>query len=307
MGFFGDLAMGLGLKDRDASYYDRTAKTIGRNDGAAAEARYRQGRAYTEQPTRGGPVAMLGAGGRGGRRQWLSEEGVPEDTGKWGYGEGDSRVSALRDMLDGGGRGRAGQRFEGGLLADLANALGIRPMGYEERLAAARPMARPTRPAAAPNWAGAQKGIALEGQAPRFGTAALSFGADTAMPDDMGLGRPSPLAFGSPRPPLSVSPRDRRDLAFGFPRMGNWGSPINMSWTGPYGPTQPMAQENLGTPISTGGAITTLPANAMSVFLDGLHRLGTASPSYGNIRGTGTGTGTGGGGYGFPVVGTYTF
>ena len=80
-------------------------------------------------------------------RQWMSEEGVPEDTGKWGYtDESGKRVGMLRDMFDGGGRGRAGQRFEGGLLADLANALGFKPLGYQERLAAARPMARPTRP-----------------------------------------------------------------------------------------------------------------------------------------------------------------
>ena len=80
-------------------------------------------------------------------RQWLSEEGVPEDTGRWGYTDASgSRVGMLRDMLDGGGRGRAGQRFEGGLLANIANALGFRPLGYQERLAAARPMARPTRP-----------------------------------------------------------------------------------------------------------------------------------------------------------------
>ncbi len=80
-------------------------------------------------------------------RQWMSEEGVPEDTGRFGYTDASGqRVSALRDMFDGGGRGRAGQRFEGGLLANLANALGFKPLGYQERLAAARPMARPTRP-----------------------------------------------------------------------------------------------------------------------------------------------------------------
>ena len=49
----------------------------------------------------------------------------------------------LLDMIDGGGMGRAGQRFEGGgLLSDIANAL-ARPAGYMERMAAVRPQARP--------------------------------------------------------------------------------------------------------------------------------------------------------------------
>ena len=50
----------------------------------------------------------------------------------------------LLDMLDGGGAGRAGQTFQGGPLSNLLNDLGIRPMGYMDRLEAARPMARPT-------------------------------------------------------------------------------------------------------------------------------------------------------------------
>ena len=49
----------------------------------------------------------------------------------------------LLDMIDGGGMGRAGQRFEGGgLLSDIANAL-ARPAGYMDRMAAVRPQARP--------------------------------------------------------------------------------------------------------------------------------------------------------------------
>ena len=49
----------------------------------------------------------------------------------------------LLDMIDGGGMGRAGQRFEGGgLLSDIANAL-ARPTGYMDRMAAVRPQARP--------------------------------------------------------------------------------------------------------------------------------------------------------------------
>lgn len=49
----------------------------------------------------------------------------------------------LIDMLNGGGAGRAGSTFEGGPLSGLLNSLGIRPMGYQDRLAAARPMPRP--------------------------------------------------------------------------------------------------------------------------------------------------------------------
>ena len=40
----------------------------------------------------------------------------------------------LLDMLDGGGAGRAGEKFEGGPLSGLLNMLGIRPMGYRDRL-----------------------------------------------------------------------------------------------------------------------------------------------------------------------------
>lgn len=50
---------------------------------------------------------------------------------------------SLKDMIDGGGAGRAGQTFEGGGLSPILNSLGIRPMGFMERQAAARPMARP--------------------------------------------------------------------------------------------------------------------------------------------------------------------
>jgi hypothetical protein len=46
-------------------------------------------------------------------------------------------------MLNGGGAGRAGQTFEGGGLSGLLNSLGIRPMGYQDRLAEARPQPNP--------------------------------------------------------------------------------------------------------------------------------------------------------------------
>ena len=59
--------------------------------------------------------------------------------GKFGYGE----VAPIIDMINGGGAGRAGQRFEGGgLLSELGNAL-FRPYGFEERMGQVRPQARP--------------------------------------------------------------------------------------------------------------------------------------------------------------------
>lgn len=59
----------------------------------------------------------------------------------------------LLDMIDGGGMGQSGSKFEGGPLSGLLNALGIRPHGYMDRLAAARPQARPAmaRPQARPS------------------------------------------------------------------------------------------------------------------------------------------------------------
>lgn len=55
----------------------------------------------------------------------------------------EKRFLGLMDMIDGGGTGRSGQTFEGGPLSGLLNALGIRPMGYMDRLEAAQPMPRP--------------------------------------------------------------------------------------------------------------------------------------------------------------------
>lgn len=65
---------------------------------------------------------------------------------QFGYMDGDRKVSALLDMINGGGMGRAGQQFEGGgLLSDIGNQL-FRPYGFEERMGQVRPQARPMRP-----------------------------------------------------------------------------------------------------------------------------------------------------------------
>ena len=56
--------------------------------------------------------------------------------GQWGYGEGDGKVSALRDMFDGGGRGGSGNSYSRLSNADYqrigggAAVAGERPQGY---------------------------------------------------------------------------------------------------------------------------------------------------------------------------------
>ena len=44
--------------------------------------------------------------------------------------------TGLRDMFDGGGAGRSGDTFQGGgLRSGLLNAIGVRPLGYNQRQA----------------------------------------------------------------------------------------------------------------------------------------------------------------------------
>lgn len=43
---------------------------------------------------------------------------------------------SFADMFDGGGMGRSGDTFEGGLFSDMLNGMGIRPYGYNARHAA---------------------------------------------------------------------------------------------------------------------------------------------------------------------------
>jgi hypothetical protein len=64
----------------------------------------------------------------------------------YGYGSGDDRVSVLRDMVNGGGRGTAGDKFEGGgQFSGILNMLGIKPKDYADRhamMAQPQPQAR---------------------------------------------------------------------------------------------------------------------------------------------------------------------
>ena len=105
-GILNDLAMGLGLRERDQSYYDRTAQTIRNNQGQAAGDRYAARMQSQGFPAYGGPIGFL-SGGRG--------------------------IQGPRDFFDGGGLGQSGDRFVGGPYSMLANALGIKPMGYYDR------------------------------------------------------------------------------------------------------------------------------------------------------------------------------
>gem|GEM_PF-6149222 len=102
-GILNDLAMGFGLKERDQDYYDRTAQTIRNNRGQSAGDRYAARMQSQNYPAYGGPLAFIGSG------------------------------AGPRDFFDGGGLGRSGDRFVGGPMSMLANALGIRPVGYNDR------------------------------------------------------------------------------------------------------------------------------------------------------------------------------
>lgn len=56
---------------------------------------------------------------------------------------------SLLDMFDGGGAGASGAEFKGGLLSGLLNDLGVKPVGYQDRLDAmqtTRPQLRPMQP-----------------------------------------------------------------------------------------------------------------------------------------------------------------
>ena len=109
MGILDDLSMGLGLKDRDEDYYERTAKTLGRTQGAGREAQYRQSNVFQNQPQRGGLFAFMGGGNKQGG----------------GFGNRVANVFGYRDMTDmgdGGGRYASGGMYRGGgMYSGLAN------------------------------------------------------------------------------------------------------------------------------------------------------------------------------------------
>lgn len=124
MGFLNDLAMGLGLKERDDSYYERTANTIERNQGADAGDRYRASGAYTDRPAYGGPLSLFGSP--------ADDRGNSTFLGFGYYDDDDNWVRPSIDMKDGGGRGTSGPYFKGGPLSNILNLLNVRPYGTPE-------------------------------------------------------------------------------------------------------------------------------------------------------------------------------
>lgn len=97
-----DIAMGFGLKDRDANYYNRTARTIRNNQGEDAYNRYLQSYQYQNTVPRAGFTDTLLAG-----------IGVPNMLGYKDEG----------DWYDGGGRYASGPRTSFGIVGGLLNAL----------------------------------------------------------------------------------------------------------------------------------------------------------------------------------------
>lgn len=117
-GLLNDLAMGLGLKERDASYYNRTAKTIGRTQGADAQQRYMRSSGYGKPQA--GLLSFMGGGSSGG-----SSSRSDRDPSRgflptlFGYRD-------MEDMFDRGGPYASGGMYQGAggysLLANLAHA-----------------------------------------------------------------------------------------------------------------------------------------------------------------------------------------
>jgi hypothetical protein len=134
----------------------------------------------------------------------------------WGYTDAEgNKVSAFRDMFDGGGAGRYGDTFEGGPVSGLLNNLGVRPHGYRDRLSDRnRPVASrnpaPT-PVATPAFADRFSGrdavapvavnpVTRYDEAARFGLLApaanVPYVSNMGVTQDQMMGAMSPLVFG---------------------------------------------------------------------------------------------------------------
>jgi len=125
MGILDDLSMGFGLKDRDEDYYERTAKTIGRTQGADREAQYRQSNVFQNQPQRAGLLSFMG----GGNNQDRNAGGNNIIPRMFGYRD-------RADMTDGGGRYASGGLYQGGGaysgLANIVAALSGQDLGERQ-------------------------------------------------------------------------------------------------------------------------------------------------------------------------------
>jgi hypothetical protein len=60
-------------------------------------------------------------------------------------GDGGKVGAFVRDMLDGGGRGKSGDKFEGGIVSKILNVAGVKPLPAKKAPVAAKPVARPAR------------------------------------------------------------------------------------------------------------------------------------------------------------------
>ena len=124
MGILDDLSMGLGLKDRDDDYYERTAQTLGRTQGAGREATYRQSRAFKGKPKRAGLLSGFGGGSDSSPSDREQSRGLLPTL--LGYRD-------MQDMFDRGGRYASGGMYQGAggysMMANLAHALSGQEFG----------------------------------------------------------------------------------------------------------------------------------------------------------------------------------
>ena len=123
-GLLNDLAMGLGLKDRDESYYNRTAKTIQRNQGGNSGMNYYNKMLDRGLPQRGGLFAFMGGGNQSNNSG--GNNVIPR---MFGYRD-------TTDMFDRGGRYASGGLYQDGggysVLANIGAALSGQDMGERQ-------------------------------------------------------------------------------------------------------------------------------------------------------------------------------
>lgn len=125
MGLLDDISMGLGLKERDKDYYDRTAQTMERTQGRDRAQQYRQSKGFG-QTGRQGLLSFMGGGSdksSSGQSQRKSTGLIPT---LFGYRD-------FTDMFDRGGKFASGGRYQGAggysMLANLAHALSGQEFG----------------------------------------------------------------------------------------------------------------------------------------------------------------------------------
>lgn len=146
----------------------------------------------------------------------------------YGYYDDRPRYTSLMDMIDGGGAGRSGDRFEGGgLLSLLANEL-FRPAGYEDRLrqrkndtgrAVATVVDELMRERAAMKEMERQRGLQQDRLDPRGPNQMPPMAPPTAAPlrqPATGMTYPSPTARIVPEVAVPVEPAPMRQPATGM-------------------------------------------------------------------------------------------